>query len=620
MNNRVTTFLKIAIGLFWIGWQFCIVRYPELPMLQQPLHLTLALLLVILWVPLTIRGRTSLLTKTIDAVMLLVTAACLVYYVTGAEHLSSRMETIDPIEPWDIAVFFTMCVVVLECVRRLVGWSLLGVILAFLAYAYTGQHFPGWLRFSGLSTPELTEIMTMTPNGLFGITTSTSVLFVFYFVAFGAFYSAIGGTKLFMDIGMSLVGRQVGGAAKTSIVSSAFMGCISGSAVANVAATGVFTIPLMKRSGFSGEKAGATEAIASTGGQLMPPVMGAAAFVMAELLQLPYLNIAMAALIPAILYYTALFLNVDFTARYTGVGTLANSTEIKVDPIAPRLYLLTPPLLLIGLLVSGFSATYAAAAAIIACPVTSCLKWRDRISLSGLLDACREASKQAAKAAVPIAAIGIIIAVAVQSNLALKLSTRLMDISGGTIWGAMLLIVIGCLVMGMGLPTVAAYIIGAVLFAPALVKLGIPMLAAHFFVMYFCVLSMITPPVALASYTASGLAQSDPNRTGLTAFKMSSVIFLIPFAFAFDPALLGRGDAMTIGLALVSVGTSIFAWVGAIVGWLRRPLHVLERLALAGVAVVVILAPTGSMIWLGALAALLAAIVWCFATRSRQTS
>ncbi|CAK7045641.1 MAG: hypothetical protein DELT_00810 [Desulfovibrio sp.] len=615
-NNKALSWLRLAISVFWVVWQFYLVRNPSQPMFQQPLHLCLALMLVFLWVPLKSPAIGKGLRVAIDAVLFLTVAACLAYFMYFSEHLSTRMETIDPIEAIDIAVFFAMTLTVLECVRRVVGWSLLAVILVFLLYAVTGRYFPGWFRFGGLPIPELTEIMTMTPNGLFGITTTTSVLFVFYFIAFGAFYNAVGGTKLFMDIGLSLVGRHVGGAAKTAIISSGLMGCISGSAVANVAATGVFTIPLMKRSGFSGERAGATEAIASTGGQLMPPVMGVAAFVMAELLQVHYTDIALAGLIPALLYYLALFVNVDLSARATGIGTLGKDVKLEFDPILPRLYLLLPPVMLIALLFVGYSATYAAAAAIIACPVASCLKWKNRITLKELMEAVNDAGKQAAQVAVPIAAIGIIIAVAVQSNLALKFSTRLMDISGGTLYGAMIFVVIGCLIMGMGLPTVAAYIIGAVLFAPALVKLGIPELGAHFFVMYFCVLSMITPPVALASYTAAGLAKADPTRTGLLAFKMSAVIFLIPFAFAFDPGLLGQGSWHTILLALVSVGLSILAWVAAGIGWFKRTLRTPERLALAVAAVAVILAPTGSVHWAIAIAILALAGIWVVMTSS----
>ncbi len=610
--------LRLLLGLAWLGGQIYIVRYPMMPLIQRPLHLIVALALIVLWVPLASRRLGRWVPGAIDAAFLAGLVATTVYYMSSADRLMLRMEGIDEILPIDIVFGVFVAIALMECVRRVVGWSLLGVIVAFLIYAFAGTFFPGWLRFQGFELPEMVETLSMTANGVLGITTATSIQFVFYFVTFGAFYSAIGGSQLFIDIGLSLVGRHKGGAAKAAIVSSSMMGSISGSAVANVAATGVFTIPLMRKSGLSAEQAGATEAIASTGGQLMPPVMGVAAFVMAELLQIDYGRIALAGIIPAVAFYVAIFTAVDLTSRKTGVGTVRGDTAVAHAPILPRLYLLAPPIALIAILVMGYSATYAAAMAIGACVVTAYLKRETWLGLRALLKTVENATRQAAQVAVPIAAIGIIIAVAIQSNLALKFSTRLIEISGGTLLGAMFFIILGCIIMGMGLPTVAAYIIGAILFVPALLKLGIPELSAHFFVMYYCVLSMVTPPVALASYTAAGMAGGNTMKTSLLAFRMSLVSFFVPFAFAFDEALLGNGSPPWIAAAFASLMLGTGAWAVAFVGYLKRPLAWIERGLIAAAALGIIFSPTGTTAWGAAVLAVVVLAAWCLVPRPRR--
>jgi TRAP transporter 4TM/12TM fusion protein len=345
--------------------------------------------------------------------------------------------------------------------------------------------------------------------------------------------------------------------------------------------------------------------------------MGIAAFVMAELLAVPYARIALAGLIPAVAYYFALYMIVDLKARNRGIGTLRAEDLTGIAPIAPRMHLFLAPLVLIGFLAADYSATTAALFAS-GVALASCYLRRDsRIGLKGWLDVVEETAKQAAQVAVPIIAIGIIIAVAIQSNLALKFSTQLIDLSGGTLVGAMLMIILGCVVMGMGLPTVAAYIIGAILFVPALTKLGIDPLAAHFFVMYYCVLSMITPPVALASYAAAGLAQADAMKTGWIAFKLALVLFLIPFAFAFDPVLLWSGSVGLIAVAFVSMMVATFAWAVFLEGYLGGRIGWLERALFCAGALAVIFAPTGTLWWGVGCGAIAVLIVWTLAVRPR---
>ena len=610
--------LRILLGAFWIAFQIYILFSPQAPLVERPLHLTLAATLLILWMPLTAK-RGGLFPRLADAALVLGAVGTGAYFLISSARLTERMEGVDPVLPVDI-LFGLLCLAVLfEGVRRAVGWQLLGVLIGFLAYGFLGAWMPGWLRFSGFGLHDAIEILTLSLNGILGITTGTSVQFVFYFILFGAVYGAIGGGRLIIDIGLRLTGAHSGGSAKAAVVSSSLMGSITGSAVANVAATGVFTIPLMRRAGYSRDMAGAMEAIASTGGQLMPPIMGVAAFVMAEMIQIDYGRIALAGLLPALAFYAALFLSVDLRARKTGIGTLSENELVAQLPIVPRLHLLFPPVLLVGLLVAGYSATYAAVLASLGCVVVSFAKRERRLVGRALVECIETASRQACQVAVPIAAIGIIIAVAIQSNLALKFSTELIAGSGSSI-GAMALIVLGCIVMGMGLPTVAAYLIGAILFVPALKDLGIEELPAHFFVMYYCVLSMVTPPVALASYAAAGISGGGAIQTSMNAFRLGLVCFLIPFAFAFDPRLLGQGDLLEIaagGLALL-FGTA--GWAVALVGYWLRPLRAFERLLAGSSAAAVICLPFGSAPWSWATGVLALGGFWLVFSRGTNGS
>jgi TRAP transporter 4TM/12TM fusion protein len=596
------------VAAAWLAFQLYLL-YDPLPLqIARPVHICAALAIVFLF------KREN---KFVDSGLLVGTAAVLAYYLWSWQRLYERMENVDAVLPIDLAMGTLVLLVIAEAVRRTVGWALLWVIIAFVAYGFWGYFLPGWLGFQGFSYELFIEFMTMATHGILGVTTETSVNFVFYFILFGVVYSATGGGQLFIDSALKLVGQRKGGAAKTEIVASAFFGTISGSAVANVVATGIFTIPLMKRTGYSPEEAAAHEATASTGGQLMPPVMGIAAFVMAELLAVPYARIALAGLIPALAYYFALYMIVDLKAKHRNLGNLTAADLAAVQPILRRAQLFVPPIVLIALLASDYSATTAAMAASVSALLVCWFRRDTRLTFRGFLDMIEEVAKQAAEVAVPIVAIGVIVAVAIQSNLALKFSTQLIALSGGTLIGAMLVIIVGCIVMGMGLPTVAAYIIGAILFVPAITKLGVPALQAHFFVMYYCVLSMITPPVALASYAAAGIAKADSMKTGWLGFKLSFVLFLIPFAFAFDGALLWEGPLPTIAFAFASMMAATFSWAVFLEGYLNGPIAWPERLAHCAASLGVIFAPTGTLWWGVGCVAIALLVAWAMLLRVR---
>jgi TRAP transporter 4TM/12TM fusion protein len=608
--------IRTGATVAWCLFQMYIVLYPLHPIVQRPVHLFMAVILTVFFQPLGERGWRRI----VDSLLVCGSLATILYYVLASPRLIERMENVDPVFPHDMLLGTIALVLVMEATRRVVGWSLLGVILVFFAYGFLGPWFPGWLRFQGFGPALYIEILTMTGHGIMGITTETSVTLVFYFIAFASVYSASGGGQLFIDLALRAVGRQQGGAAKSAVISSAMFGTISGSAVANVVATGVFTIPLMKKTGYPPEYAGAQEALASTGGQLMPPVMGIAAFVMAELLQVPYGRIALAGAIPAIAYYFALFMIVDLRARRSGIGSIGAEELAGTPPVVPRAHLFLAPLSLIAYLAMGYSATYAALVGTGVAFVAPFLRKSTRPTRQTFRPMIDDIGKQASQVAIPIAAIGVIIAVAIQSNLAIKFSTRLMEISGGTLLGAMIFIIIGCIIMGMGMPTVAAYIIGAVLFVPALRKLGIPELASHMFVMYYCVLSMITPPVALASYAGASLAKANFMKTGWVAFRQSIVLFLIPFAFAFDDALLWNGALWWILVAFSSLCVGTVAWAVTLEGYLGGGISWIERSLFCLASLAIIFAPTGTFWWGVGTALAVGLGVWCWAFRGKLFS
>jgi TRAP transporter 4TM/12TM fusion protein len=593
--------LRRALGFAWFAAQMYIAFQPQIPMLERTLHVMVAMLLVFLWLP---RQRW------IDLALVVAAAATTAYYAINFRYLTERMENVDPVLPMDQVFGVLTLLLMLEAVRRVLGWNLFVVVMVFIVYGFTAHWMPGWLHFHGFGFAEFVEIMTMTGHGIFGITTETSVNIVFYFLAFSAVYLVAGGTELFMDVALKLVGKRPGGAAKAEVVSSALFGTVSGSAVANVTVTGSFTIPLMMRTGYSREEAAAHEAIASTGGQLMPPVMGIAAFVMADILGIPYARIALAAVIPAVTYYAALYLLVHLKARRDGKGSLPAAEIDAIASILRRLHLLLPPVALLVAFFMDYSASTAAIVGTVVAWACSFLPGGKAITFSRIFEMTDECAKQACQVAVPIAAIGIIIGVAIQSNLAIKFSTQLLSLSGGTMAGSLFFVTLGILILGMGLPTVAAYVIAAILFVPALTGLGFQLLAAHMFVLFFSVLSMVTPPVALASYTAAGIANANASRTGTLAFVLGMPAYVIPFAFLYTPSILWHGTPLEIALGAASVASGSAAWTIMIAGWLRGGMGPVERAVYGVLSFVLILAPYGAAMRLGALVAFLALVAW----------
>ncbi len=592
---------QFILSAGWIAFQIYIVVRPLVPMVQRPLHVMFAVALVFLFRPLPLTGAARTVSRGVDLLLAAIPLFIGVYFLQNEQRLLTRIVFIDPVFPMDIVLTIVLVLLLLEATRRTVGYSLFFVVLAFLLYGWFGYLLPSWLNFDGISLNDYVELLFLGDSGIFGIPVETSLRFVFYFVLFGAIYSAVGGSRLLVELGLKMTRKQKGGAAKAAVIASSLMGTVSGSAVANVTTTGVFTIPFMIRSGYTRVMAGAVEAIASTGGQLMPPIMGIGAFVMAELLGVPYLRIALAAVLPALLFYLSLFFLIDFFARRRGVGVMTLDTETAQTRIWPLAHMFVPLAVVVFYIVRGFTPTMAALWGCAAALVMSFLRRATRLDLSRAARIVLATGRQASGVAIPIAAIGIIIGVAIQSNLALKFSSKLIQISGGTLIGSLFFIILGCIILGMGLPTVAAYIMGAVFFVPPLLKFGFIPLAAHFFVFYFSILAMVTPPVALASFTAAGLAEGNVTRTGVRAFVLSLVAFMIPFVFIFRPTLLWEGSLGPILERAAYSAVGVIAWAAAIAGFMGRRLSILPRLAL-GAGALAILLPTGRPATYGALA------------------
>jgi TRAP transporter 4TM/12TM fusion protein len=498
-----------------------------------------------------------------------------VYLVTQHEALVRRAGSPTL---FDLVGGLLALLVVLELARRTTGWGLVVVALLALAYAGAGPRLPGILAHRGYGFSRLMEHLYLSTEGIWGVPLGVSADFVYLFVLFGALLEMAGGGSLLIGLADRVAGRTRGGPAKTAALASAFMGSLSGSAVANVVTTGSFTIPLMRRSGFRPFFAGAIEAAASTGGQLMPPIMGAGAFILATWTNIPYTRVAVAAIVPAVLYYGALLMAIHFRAGRMG---LEGSAPGRKEAVLPRLHLLLPLVVIVILLAMGRSPMRAAFWGVVSGLVVSFVSRRTRPSARALGEALLGAGSGAVQVAAACAAAGVVVGVASLTGIGLRMSDLIVTASQGDLFLALLLTALGSIVLGMGLPTTAAYVVLAALGAPALTQLGVPMLAAHLFIFYFGCISNVTPPVSLASYAAAGIAGAPPLRTAWTAMLLASAGFLVPFMFVYGPPLLLDGTSLEVLLAVGTGMAGVTALAGAAMGYARRELRVWERFLLA---------------------------------------
>jgi TRAP transporter 4TM/12TM fusion protein len=436
----------------------------------------------------------------------------------------------------------------LEASRRTVGYAIPIIALVFIVYSRFGEMLPGILGHMDYSIAEIAQYQVLSLQGVFGVALGVMATFIYLFILYAAVLNVSGTGELFITIATRYFGGVRGGPAKIAVVASGLFGSISGSAVANVAGTGTFTIPLMKRSGFRAPFAGAVEAVASSGGQFMPPLMGASAFLIAEITSTPFWQVALAALIPALLYYYALFMMIDFEAGKTGIRGMDKSELPVVGPLVRKSWhlLMSPLFLIFFLLILHWSPMKAAVWTIGVTFLSMFINPNSRITLSQLLEIARQGAMGTIEVTIACASIGIVVGALAQTGLGFQLSSILVEISGGILWLQLILTMVASLILGMGLPTVAAYLVLSVTVAPSLVTLGVPLLAAHLFIFYFGIISAITPPVALASFVAAGIAQAKIWPTSLAAIRLGSVAFLLPFVFVYDSALIMDGSTASI--------------------------------------------------------------------------
>jgi TRAP transporter 4TM/12TM fusion protein len=543
-------------------------------------------------------------------------------YIAVRFPVLSEGMTARPID--GLIISFITIPMLLDALRRTVGLALTLIVIMFLVYAPLGQYVPGALTGLPVSVPQLAYYLIWDPGSMLGLPVMVAATVVIAFVFFGNLLFASGGSSFFTDIALALMGRYRGGSAKIAVTASCLFGMISGSAVSNVASVGVLTIPLMRRGGYPAHVAAAIEAVASTGGQLMPPVMGAAAFLMAEFLQIPYREVAVAAALPSLLYYYALFIQADLLAART------NLTSIDLSNVPPMRrvlkqgwhFLLPFGILIYGLFWLNWSPELAALAACAVLVVTgSTLGYGGkRLKFGDIFRALHATGIVSLDLLMITAAAGFIIGVLNITGLSFALTLMLVEIGKNSLWLLLILAAIVSIVLGMGMPTVGVYVLLAALVAPGMIKIGLTPMASHMFVLYFGMMSMITPPVALAAYAAASLANADPMKTGWTAVRFGWIAYIIPFLFVRAPSLLLEGSLASVVMAFITALIGVWLICAAFAGYATRALTLPMRVGF-GFAGLLLFIPGDAFrnaIWTDAAGLGLAAILFAREIRKSQ--
>ncbi|MBM4338364.1 MAG: TRAP transporter permease [Deltaproteobacteria bacterium] len=543
---------------------------------QRSIHLLFALLLIFLTIP-TIGGKDPgkaeppKLSTLWDYFLFLLSLISIIYLVYQFREIVMRGGATTK---YDLVMGGILILLVLEATRRSLGWSLPIIAILGILYALLGDRIPGLWGHKGVDLETFIAYQFVTTEGLFTIPLGVSASFIFIFILFAAFLVASGTGEFFIDFANSLTGNWRGGPAKVAIVSSAFFGTISGSSVANVVSTGSFTIPLMKKIGYTPKFAGAVEAVASTGGQFMPPVMGAAAFIMADMLGIPYIRVCLGAMIPAILYYFALFYMVHLEAVKLGLKGIPKEQLPRLKQVIfQRGHLILPAFLLVYLLVIGYSPMKAGFWSIWAVMGVSLFRKETRIGAKKFLSALEKGAMTSREVALACACAGIIIGVVTQTGLGLKFSTLVIEACKGELILALVAVMFTSMIMGLGLTTSAAYILTVILGGPVLIKLGVDPLAAHMFVFYYACISTITPPEALTAYAGAGIAGSPPFATAFSAMRLAAIAYFIPFLFVYYPVLIWKGELLHILSAFLTAIIGCLALGSAIQGHLVNRLN-----------------------------------------------
>lgn len=564
LTGRLVTLVGASMSAFQLYVAF--VGPPD-AYVMRGLHLAFALALAFLILP----GRSRRVSG-LDILLLLVGVSGALYPSLNLDYIVNRMPYVDDPTVYDYVFGGALTLLLLEATRRATGWALPIIAVVFLMYGLT---------LGNQSFASMFDQIYLTTEGIFGIPLYVSATYVMLFILFGAFVERSGAGQLFMDFALALAGHTAGGPAKVAVITSSLFGTVSGSAVANVMTTGTFTIPLMKRTGYRPAFAGAVEAVASTGGQLMPPIMGAAAFVMAEFLGVSYLTVAAFAVLPAILYYVAVFMAVHFEAKRIGLKGLPKPDLPRVSEVLrERGHLFLPLFVIIIVLLLGYSAAFAALSGICSVIPTTWLRANTRkvFTLAAIIETLEAGARNTVVVALACACAGIVIGAITLTGLGLSFTGVVLAISQDSLILALVLTMAAGILLGMGLPTTPAYIVQVALLVPALVKLGVQVEAAHLFVLYFAVLSAITPPVAMAVYAANGISRAGLMETSWAAVKLGLTGYIIPFMFVFAPSLLLIGDFSTVVLTVITATIGVTCLAAGLHGYfLFGPTRMWER-------------------------------------------
>jgi len=572
LQKHVVSFWLIAMSLFHL-YTAGIGLLPT--SIHRAVHLTFAIVAVFLLYP-GKKGQDKSLIPWYDWILALAAGIGTGYIVFFFNEIARRGAQVQPHEVW---LGIMTIIMVLEAGRRVAGKVLPSLSIIFLLYCYFGRYMPFMFMHRGYSINRIIQHMYLTQEGIFGVALGVSSTFVFMFILFGAFLGKSGGARFFNELALAIAGHSPGGPAKVAIVASGLLGTINGSSVANVATTGAFTIPLMKKVGYKPEFAGAVEACASTGGQFMPPIMGAGAFIMSEFLGISYLRIAAAAIIPAVLYYFALFIAVHLRARHRNLEGLSKELLPALkDVLVKDGHLVFPLVVIIAMLLNRFTPLAAAFWGIVSTVGISMVRKHTRMGIREILGALEEGARGALGVAIACALVGFIVGTSSLTALGLTISNNIIDISKGLLFPTLLLSMVACLILGMGLPTTANYIVTSTMIAPALVKMGVLPLAAHLFVFYFGIMADLTPPVCLAAFTGAGIAGGNPSTTGFQATRIALVAYLIPYTFIYTPVILLEGATwMPLTIIIVASLAGVMGLAAALQGWMFEKLNVPVR-------------------------------------------
>jgi len=587
--SRLSVFAVAVIGMAMSIYHLYTGYFgaPE-AFLHRSIHLLFTMVLIFFVSPLSKEAWAKKYRWT-DAILIFLTIGCLGYLFVNYEYIVTRYALVHPLSPWDLALGILLTLLLVEASRRAIGPALPITAGFFLAYAYVGPYLPGLLRHSGFSTEMIIDQLFLTTEGIFGMPLGVSATYVILFIIFGTFLEKSGTGQLFMDFASAITGWTRGGPGKISCISSALFGTISGSAVANVMVDGWLSIPLMKRTGFKTDFACAVEATASTGGQIMPPVMGAAAFVMSEFTGIPYITICLYALIPALLYYLSLFSSIHFEAGRSGIKGIPKDELPRLRVVmARRGHMFIPLIVIVYMMIQGYTPMYACIYSTVAVVVLSFIRPETRMSFKIFLKALEESAKNTLGVAAACACAGIVIGVINLTGVGLKFTSFVLFVAGDSLIPALVLTMVAGIVLGMGMPTTPAYIVQAALLIPALIKLGVNNVAAHMFVFYFSTISAITPPVAMAVYAAAGIGGGKLWPTGLWAMKIAATGFIVPFMFVYGTSLLFIGTWFEIITSSISASFGVIALAAGLMGFFVKELKMWERIVLVGAAMLLI--------------------------------